>query len=64
MWSRPSPKEPHHEVRYHPEELWLNESPETLLYPPGTTLEMIYPDEALCEAILAPESVRIHRRRG
>lgn len=64
MWLQPSPKEPRHEVRYHPEKIPFNESPETLLYPPGSTLEAIYPDEAVREAILEPESVRIHRRGG
>ena len=63
-WRGASPCEPHHEVRYHPENVPINESPETLLYPPGTTLEGIYPDEALRAAILSPESIRIHRRGG
>ena len=62
-WLSSCPKEPHHEVRYHPS-TFLNESPETLLYPPGTTLEEIYPDEAVRAAVLSPESIRIHRRGG
>jgi len=63
-WWHSCPKEPRHEVRYHSEQPPLDESPEDLLYPPGTTLESIYPDEALRAAIQSPESVRIHRRDG
>jgi len=63
-WLRSAPAEPHHQVRYHPEKSPINESPETLLYPPGTTLEGIYPDEAMRAAVLSPDSVRIHRRGG
>ena len=57
------PAEPHHEVRYSQEPNYDPE-PEQMLYPEGTTLEDLYPDEGLREAIRNPDSIRIHQIGG
>lgn len=51
------PAEPRHEVRYYP---YYDPQPEQMLYPDGTRLETLYPDEGFLAAIRAPETITIH----
>jgi len=53
------PAEPRHEVRYnqYPD---YDPQPEQMLYPDGTRLETLYPDERFLAAIRSPETISIH----
>lgn len=55
---RPS-AEAGHQVRFNQNPTY-DESPEQLLYPEGTTLEMLYPDEGFFAAIHSPDAISIH----
>lgn len=57
------PREPRHEVRYS-QTPFYDSAPEQMLYPDGTTLEALYPDDGFRAAIRNPDSILIHPLGG